>query len=394
MVPHIVTPVLMAVTPTPSPSSHPTVQKPDRVSLLEELALRAGNASVKGEWAFTYRLKSEEFQERCTLNDYVALMTVAWAFYGVPEGSTYVLDGVRIEGDYGWIDSHLENDAVRMNLDTDGDVEPEVIWRDGAWVFYLSPQDMAKENLCSLDFGVDDPTPTDTPAPSSTAVSADLWYGVEVADENRCSPYAAAGYPYSQSVEALIVDDMGGIIYGPYTGSYFASTRETDIEHIVARSEAHDSGLSAADAGTRSRFASDLLNLTLASPTVNRHKKSGKDAAEWMPDLNECWFANRVVQVRQEYGLTIDRTEANALAAVLSSCSSFEMVVVSASGQAAPTPSPVQSSSVDILAMWDDYGIGRISCAEARNHGIAPVRRGHPAYPYMNDRNGDGVVCE
>lgn len=214
MVPHIVTPVLMAVTPTPSPSSHPTVQKPDRVSLLEELALRAGNASVKGEWAFTYRLKSEEFQERCTLNDYVALMTVAWAFYGVPEGSTYVLDGVRIEGDYGWIDSHLENDAVRMNLDTDGDVEPEVIWRDGAWVFYLSPQDMAKENLCSLDFGVDDPTPTDTPAPSSTAVSADLWYGVEVADENRCSPYAAAGYPYSQSVEALIVDDMGGIVYG------------------------------------------------------------------------------------------------------------------------------------------------------------------------------------
>ena len=39
-------------------------------------------------------------------------------------------------------------------------------------------------------------------------------------------------------------------------------------------------------------------------------------------------------------------------------------------------------------------GDGRITCAEARLHGIAPVRRGHPAYPYMNDRDGDGVVCE
>ena len=394
MVPLTATPELTPATPPPSPSSQPIVQEPDRVALLEELALRTGNATVRGEWAFSYGLQSEEFQERCTLNDYVALLTVAWAFYGVPEGSTYVLDGVRIEGDYGWIDAHFEKDGVEMNLDTDDDVEPEVIWRDGAWAFYLSPQDMAKENLCSLDFGVEDPTPINTPLPSPTAVSVDLWYGLEVADENRCSPYDADEYPYSQSVEARIVAEMGGIVYGPYTGSYFANTRETDIEHIVARSEAHDSGLCAADAGTRSRFASDLLNLTLASPSVNRHQKSGKDAAEWMPDLNECWFADRVVRVRQEYGLTIDRTEADALAAVLSGCSSFEMVVVSASAQVTPTPSPVPSSGVDALAMWDDNGNGRISCAEARNHGIAPVRRGHPAYPYMDDRDGDGVVCE
>ena len=30
--------------------------------------------------------------------------------------------------------------------------------------------------------------------------------------------------------------------------------------------------------------------------------------------------------------------------------------------------------------------------AEARAHSVAPVRRGHPAYDYMND--GDGVVGE
>ena len=43
---------------------------------------------------------------------------------------------------------------------------------------------------------------------------------------------------------------------------------------------------------------------------------------------------------------------------------------------------------------WDDNGNGRVSCAEARRHGIAPVPRGHPAYEYMRDGDGDGVVCE
>ena len=46
------------------------------------------------------------------------------------------------------------------------------------------------------------------------------------------------------------------------------------------------------------------------------------------------------------------------------------------------------------LARWDDNDNGRITCAEARRHGIAPVPRGHPAYRYMRDGDGDGVVCE
>ena len=46
------------------------------------------------------------------------------------------------------------------------------------------------------------------------------------------------------------------------------------------------------------------------------------------------------------------------------------------------------------LALYDDNRNGRISCAEARAHGIAPVYSTHPAYPYMTDGDGDGVVCE
>lgn len=48
----------------------------------------------------------------------------------------------------------------------------------------------------------------------------------------------------------------------------------------------------------------------------------------------------------------------------------------------------------DALTRWDDNGNGRITCAEARRHGIAPVRRGHPAYPHMRDGDNDGAVCE
>ena len=44
----------------------------------------------------------------------------------------------------------------------------------------------------------------------------------------------------------------------------------------------------------------------------------------------------------------------------------------------------------DALRRWDDNGNGRITCAEARRHGIAPVPRSHPAYGFMFDRDGDG----
>ena len=240
-----------------------------------------------------------------------------------------------------------------------------------------------------------EPTPTVTPQPSATPSPATtvMWRGLVIAPENRCSPYDPDNYPYSQSVEERIVADMGGIIYGPYTGTHYSSTSETDIEHIVARSEAHDSGLCATDAATRRRFSGDILNLTLASPSVNRHQKSGNDGAEWLPDLNQCWFADRVVRVRLVYGLTIDQRDADALEAVLSGCSSIEMVIVPASAEESPSPEPAPSN-IDALAMWDDNKNGRITCAEARNHGIAPVRRGHPAYQYMNDADNDGIVCE
>ena len=241
-----------------------------------------------------------------------------------------------------------------------------------------------------------EPTPVATATPAPTpAQSAPLWRGLTVAPEDRCSDYDSDDYRYSPAVESRIVRAQGGI-YGPYTGTWFDDITETDIEHIVARSEAHDSGLCAANSQTKDRFAADLLNLTLASPSVNRHQKSDKDPSEWLPVLNECWYVDRVVQVRRKYDLTIDQAEAGAIDQVLAGCESTEMIFLAqgASTTTAATPAPTDAPEVDALAMYDDNGNGRITCAEARAHGIAPVRRGHPAYEFMRDADGDGVVCE
>ena len=74
--------------------------------------------------------------------------------------------------------------------------------------------------------------------------------------------------------------------------------------------------LCVADAGTRRRFASDLLNLTLAAPAVNRHRKSGKDAGEWLPRVSRCWLAARVVADKRKYRLTVDARGPDPWAAV------------------------------------------------------------------------------
>jgi hypothetical protein len=139
------------------------------------------------------------------------------------------------------------------------------------------------------------------------------------------------------------------------------------------------------------------LNLTLAAPKVNRcgpTGKCGKDAAEWLPQKNQCWFAQRIVEIRQKYALTIDRMEANALDAVLSECETTDMIFYEQSEQIKSEVNDVPTNDSNALLLYDDNKNGRITCKEARKHGIAPVHSNHPAYTFMRDGDGDGVVCE
>lgn len=154
---------------------------------------------------------------------------------------------------------------------------------------------------------------------------AETWRGLQVCEEQPREGYDrdAFGSAYS-SLEDDIIDLLpptmkaGGQVYTPYSCLPFEiradGTAATDIEHIVALAEAHDSRI--AD-DRRRDIASDLDNLTIAAPTVNRSQKSDRDAGEWVPARHGAWFAAQVIAVKLEYGLSVDPAERDALEALL-----------------------------------------------------------------------------
>ena len=154
-----------------------------------------------------------------------------------------------------------------------------------------------------------------------------IWRGLTVAPESRCPGNRYNRDEYGsryRSLEDDIIEELGAI-YGPYTGRCFESDRDTTIEHIVAIHEAHHSGLCTADTETKRTFAGDLLNLTLAAGDVNS-AKSNLDAFDWLPEKNQCWFAQRVLDVKRKYGMTVDRDEAGALEGILAGCENTALV--------------------------------------------------------------------
>ena len=166
--------------------------------------------------------------------------------------------------------------------------------------------------------------PVDDPSQGCPA-DAETWRGLQVCEEQPREGYDrdAFGSAYS-SLEDDIIDMLpptmraGGQVYTPYSCLAFDiradGTASTDIEHIVALAEAHDSGIAA---DRRRDIAADLDNLTIADPQVNRTEKSDRDAGEWTPARHGAWFAERVIAVKLEYGLSVDAPERDALEALL-----------------------------------------------------------------------------
>ena len=161
-----------------------------------------------------------------------------------------------------------------------------------------------------------------TPGPAGDAPPLDL--DVPIEPEAAREGYDRDDYGYPSTIEDRIVESQGGV-FSPYSMRCFGSTAETDIEHIVAAVEAHESGMWDATEDEKDAFARDLANLTLASPELNS-KKSGKDPSEWMPENNRCWYVGKYVEIKRKYGLSMDQAEADSVLAVYATCDSFDMV--------------------------------------------------------------------
>src|SRR5690606_14497964 len=88
-----------------------------------------------------------------------------------------------------------------------------------------------------------------------------------------------------------------GTLDSPYSGDTVDFDRENstvDIDHVVALSDAWQTGAASWDEQTRREFANDPLNLLAVESSLNRQKGDG-DAATWLPPLKDyrCEYVAR-----------------------------------------------------------------------------------------------------
>lgn len=120
---------------------------------------------------------------------------------------------------------------------------------------------------------------------------------------------------------------LSGVLNDPYTGTSVefrrgpGSSAQVQIDHVVALSDAWQTGAAQWDEFTRRNFANDPANLQATLGWVNQQKGDG-DAATWLPPnvSYRCAFVTRIVDVKAAYGLWVTPAERDAIAGVLAGC--------------------------------------------------------------------------
>jgi len=117
---------------------------------------------------------------------------------------------------------------------------------------------------------------------------------------------------------------ISGLLLDPYSGKVitFSSTKSTiDIDHVVALSNAWQTGAAYFDKTKRQQIANDPLNLLAVDFSLNRQKGDG-DAATWLPPLKSyrCDYVARQIAVKAKYGLWVTQPEKGAIIKLLEMC--------------------------------------------------------------------------
>ena len=129
----------------------------------------------------------------------------------------------------------------------------------------------------------------------------------------------------------------------PYTNRTFKKPRLLDIDHIVPLSNAHSSGASEWNRTKKRDFANNFDNLVAVYRSANR-SKGDKSPDEWKPSNADyhCEYAQRWIQVKDEWQLSVTAAEKQALAAMLGTCPASPVVVV---------PTPVDTPTPEQLVL-------------------------------------------
>lgn len=120
---------------------------------------------------------------------------------------------------------------------------------------------------------------------------------------------------------------ISGEFEEPYTGEYrtyhdrSAIAKGLQIDHVVALSNAWQTGAQYKEQSVRYQIATDPLNLLAVDGPANE-QKSDADAATWLPANKKfrCAYVARQVSVKYKYKLWITAPEKTAIEKVLANC--------------------------------------------------------------------------
>ncbi len=231
-----------------------------------------------------------------------------------------------------------------------------------------------------------------------------------------------------------------GTLNDPYTGTRIGFVRgegtstAVQIDHVVALSDAWQTGAQKLSSSVREDFANDPYNLLAVDGPANEQKGDG-DAATWLPSNASfrCQYVARQIGVKHKYGLWVTQAEHDAMARVLSGCptqtvptgggvigsvssgssssaastartptasrSTATSRAVAKSTAAASTRSTASShatakSSSGTATSSSGSSVYYRNCTAVRAAGKAPLRSTDPGYSRKLDRDGDGIACE
>ena len=157
--------------------------------------------------------------------------------------------------------------------------------------------------------------------------------GLQLSPELECETEAIGSSAWT-GLQDSIADLHHGPL-SPYDGIVFPNYHYVQIEHIVARKEADESGLCSRGEDAREQFAADLLNLTLAPGSLNASKGDGDahdieiaQSSLFRANLTEqgrCWWAAQTIRVKAKYRLRVDTDEKSALGSILENCAEAQV---------------------------------------------------------------------
>lgn len=127
---------------------------------------------------------------------------------------------------------------------------------------------------------------------------------------------------------------LTGVLEDKYSGETInfvrgnISSMDVQIDHVVALSNAWQTGAFKLTRIERTALANDPLNLFAVKGRLNSQKSDG-DAATWLPPLKSfrCAYVAQQIAVKAKYSLWVTAPEKSAMVGILAKCPSQELPI-------------------------------------------------------------------